>query len=167
MLRCPACLRAAGRMVKVRDATKLVVVLKNDEYVGKTVLQSNKVFEEDTINIMLDYIRPGTTVVEAGGCRSCWLLRCYMPARLHDARLKPCSIWDVLTGSRSCVGMCLELYPPAACFDSSDAQVLPHLQAPTWAPTRSSSPTRSARPAAWWRLSRRTWCTRRCRPTCC
>ncbi len=78
-------------MIRVQNHTKLIVVLKNDEWVGKSVLRDNKIFEEDTINIMLDYIRPGTTVVEAGGCSSCWLLRCYMPARLHDARLKPCS----------------------------------------------------------------------------
>jgi hypothetical protein len=70
-----------GRMIKVQNSTRLVVVLKNDEFVGKTVLQQNKIFEEETINIMLDYIRPGSTVVEAGVWQSC-----LGPAR-PDARM--------------------------------------------------------------------------------
>jgi hypothetical protein len=33
------------------------------------VLKDNRIFEEPTLNVMLDYVKPGTTVVEAGGCR--------------------------------------------------------------------------------------------------
>jgi hypothetical protein len=54
-------------MITVNNSTRLVVVLKNDEFVGKIVRNQGKIFEEDTLKIMLDYIRPGTTVVEAGG----------------------------------------------------------------------------------------------------
>jgi hypothetical protein len=58
-------------MIKLGRSTRLVVVLKNDESVGRPVLNEHRIFEEDTFSVMLDYVRPGTTVVEAGGCSSC------------------------------------------------------------------------------------------------
>jgi hypothetical protein len=45
----------------------LVLVLKNDEFVGRSVLDSRRILAEDTLRTMLTFIRPGSTVVEAGG----------------------------------------------------------------------------------------------------
>jgi hypothetical protein len=57
------------RLVTLDGRQRLVLVLKNDEFVGRSVLDNKQILAEDTLRTMLTYIRPGSTVVEAGGCR--------------------------------------------------------------------------------------------------
>jgi hypothetical protein len=43
-----------------------VLALQNDEIVGKGILESGSPFEADTLAYMMDFIKPGSTVVDAG-----------------------------------------------------------------------------------------------------
>jgi threonine dehydrogenase-like Zn-dependent dehydrogenase len=54
------------RNVSFKGHNLTVLALKNDEYVGKEVLYSGKPFAPNTLAYMMDYIRPGSTVVDAG-----------------------------------------------------------------------------------------------------
>jgi hypothetical protein len=47
-----------------------VLVLKNDEFVGRSVLDNKQILAEDTLRTMLTFIPPGSTVVEAGGSQA-------------------------------------------------------------------------------------------------
>lgn len=54
-----------GRMFQFGGSQRLVMALKNDEYVGALLL-SGQMFESPVLIEMLRHVKPGSTVVEAG-----------------------------------------------------------------------------------------------------
>jgi hypothetical protein len=54
-----------GRTFQFGGAKRLVMALKNDEYVGALLL-SGQMFESNVLVEMLKHVRPGSTVIEAG-----------------------------------------------------------------------------------------------------
>lgn len=58
----------AARNVSFAGLDTTILALLNDEYVGAEILATGQPFDKETLKMMLGYIRPGTTVVDAGWC---------------------------------------------------------------------------------------------------
>lgn len=56
----------AARNVSFKGAAVTVLAPRNDEYVGGSILATGAPFEPDTLGYMLDHVKQGSTVVDAG-----------------------------------------------------------------------------------------------------
>jgi FkbM family methyltransferase len=57
----------ASRMVRFEGQELLVLAPRNDEYVGGAILRSGQPYDGNLLRTLLSLVRPGSTVVDAGG----------------------------------------------------------------------------------------------------